>query len=379
MLRYKRKKKRSFTRKTLLLINLIIAVSLLISYSASFIDPSSFFWPIAFFGLAYLPLLIINLGFITLWFFLDRKYILLSFLSILAGWSLLTKHFKISGPANKQTEEIAEKEEKNLRVMSFNAHLFKPIDEEDTVNFANEAILIIKNVKPDIISFQEFYTQGKTENNTLQKIKKAGEFSAHYFDIASQNKADAYGQVIFSKYPIIHAGTISEYNYGINRISYADILRGKDTVRIYNVHLRSFALQNADKKFFQRLIQSEIVEDKPKNLLRKLKTAFNGRSEQAASLRSHIKESKHYPIIVLGDFNDTPMSYAVNKISKNMHNAFQKKGRGWGVTHFDLMPIFQIDYILTSKNMDVVNYHIVKKKLSDHYPIWSDLYIKDEK
>lgn len=377
MFRYKRKKKRSFTKKSLILINLIAAISLLISYSASFIDPSSFFWPIAFFGLAYLPLLLINLGFIILWFFLSRKYILLSFLSIVVGWSLLTKHFKISWPADKLSEETVEKEENSLRVMSFNAHLFKPIDEEDTVNFENEAIQIIKEVKPDIISFQEFYTQGKTENNTLQKIKNAGGFSAHYFDIASQNKADAYGQVIFSKYPIIHAGTISEYNYGINRLSYADILRGEDTLRVYNVHLRSFALQNADKKFFQRLAQSEIVEDKPKNLLRKLKTAFNGRSEQAASLRNHIKKNKHYPKIVLGDFNDTPMSYAVNKISKNMHNAFQEKGRGWGVTHFDLMPIFQIDYILTTKDIDIVNYHVVKKKLSDHYPIWSDLSIKD--
>lgn len=376
MRRYKTKKKKSFTRKTLLIINLIAAISLLISYSASFIDPSSIFWPIAFLGLAYLPFLLVNLGFIIFWLFLDRKYILLPFLSIVAGWSLLTKHFKIPRSENQQTEEEVEKDDSTLRVMSFNTHLFKPIDEEETGDFVDEAIKIIQDVNPDIISFQEFYTQGKSEKNTLQKIKNAGEFTAHYFDIASQNKADAYGQVIFSKYPIIHAGTISEHNYGINRISYADILRGEDTLRVYNVHLRSFALQNTDKKFFQRLAQSEIVDDRPKNLLRRLRKAFNSRSDQAASLRNHIQETEEYPKIILGDFNDTPMSYAVNRISKNMRNAFQEKGRGWGVTHFDLMPIFQIDYILTSKDIDILNYQVVKKKLSDHYPIWSDIKVK---
>ena len=75
----------------------------------------------------------------------------------------------------------------------------------------------------------------------------------------------------------------------------------------------------------------------------------------------------------MGDFNDTPMSYAVNLISNGMNNAFQKKGRGWGVTHFDLLPIFQIDYILSSIDLEVVNYQIIKKKLSDHYPLWADL------
>jgi len=84
-----------------------------------------------------------------------------------------------------------------------------------------------------------------------------------------------------------------------------------------------------------------------------------------------------YPYIVMGDFNDTPMSYSVNLVSKGLHNAFKERGAGWGVTHYEIFPIFQIDYILASPNFDILSYHIVKRKLSDHYPIWSDLKLKN--
>ncbi|HAT92445.1 MAG TPA: endonuclease, partial [Sphingobacterium sp.] len=41
-----------------------------------------------------------------------------------------------------------------------------------------------------------------------------------------------------------------------------------------------------------------------------------------------------------------------------------------------LLPIFQIDYIFASQKFQVMNYQIVKQKLSDHYPVWSDLRLK---
>ncbi|HLR00977.1 MAG TPA: endonuclease/exonuclease/phosphatase family protein [Sphingobacterium sp.] len=366
------RKQRGFTQKTLLIANIIVAASLLISYSASFIDPN-IFWPIAFFGLAFLPLLLLNLLFIIYWVFISPKYILISLLAVLTGWSLLTKHYKLDIAKPTGNEFEIPKKGSNFRVMSFNAHLLKPINEQDSIDFLDELITIIKDIEPDIISFQEFYTKGDSQANALNSIKAKGEFSDYFFDVVSKNNSDAYGQIIFSKHPIIHSGTVAEHNYGINRISYADIVRATDTIRIYNVHLRSFALQNEDKEFFQRLAQSELNEKKPKNLSKKLKVAFNHRGQQARALKNHIEETDSISTVVMGDFNDTPMSYAVNLISNGMNNAFQKKGRGWGVTHFDLLPIFQIDYILSSIDLEVVNYQIIKKKLSDHYPLWADL------
>ena len=82
------------------------------------------------------------------------------------------------------------------------------------------------------------------------------------------------------------------------------------------------------------------------------------------------------PFVIAGDFNDTPASYAVTKITDSLNNAFIQKGQGLGRTYNGKFPNFQIDYIATSKDFEVENYHIIKAKLSDHFPVRSDLSLK---
>src|SRR5690606_41300879 len=122
---------------------------------------------------------------------------------------------------------------------------------------------------------------------------------------------------------------------------------------------RLVGLQNEDKDFIQnRETGGGKDETKTKRCGRKLKRAFEQRSDRAESPSAHMQETK-IPKIVMGDFNDTPMSYSVNLIGKGMKNAFQEKGNGWGVTHFELLPILQIDYIFCENNFTVNNYKFV--------------------
>src|SRR5690606_36124030 len=104
----------------------------------------------------------------------------------------------------------------------------------------------------------------------------------------------------------------------------------------------------------------------------RLKHAFGARSAQAAALREHSKHCQ-LPYLIAGDFNDTPLSYAVNQVAAGMRNAFREKGQGWGVTYNGDFPNFQIDYILADKAFKIHRYQIIKEKLSDHYPVWADL------
>jgi len=83
-----------------------------------------------------------------------------------------------------------------------------------------------------------------------------------------------------------------------------------------------------------------------------------------------------YPYIISGDFNDTPTSYAVNKMSEGLKNAFCEKGSGFGRTYNGDFPNYQIDYIMASPAFNVLSYQIIEKKLSDHYPVRSDLVLK---
>ncbi|MEJ5055347.1 endonuclease/exonuclease/phosphatase family protein [Sphingobacterium sp. MYb382] len=361
------KKDLGFFSKTVFLGNIIAVILLLLSYSASFINPIVV-WPIAFFGLGYLPILLINLGFVAYWGLRRFKYTLLSLIPILLGWSLLTKHFGF-----RKAVDEPKKTENSMRIMTYNAHLFKDIKDNENPDIKNEVLNLIKKTDPDVLCFQEFFTKIKGSKKFVDRINEEAGFGNFYFEPVMKSRSEAYGQVIYSKFPIINSGVIAHKEYGINRIIYADIVKEQDTIRVYNVHLRSFALQNEDKEFVQNPSASnEPNEDMSRRLGRKLKFAFNKRSDQAAALKHHI-DSTQYPILVMGDFNDTPMSYSVNLISKNLKNTFQEKGQGWGVTHYEMLPIFQIDYILCSKRFEVGSYKIIKKKLSDHYPIFADV------
>lgn len=360
--------KLGYFSKTVFTANILAVIALLLSYSASIIDPK-LFWPIAFFGLGFLPILLINIGFIFYWLFRKKRYALLSLLTILAGWNLLSKHINF----RNNREKIVIKADSNLRVMSFNALLFKKYNNSKD-NSREETVELIKSLNPDIICFQEFYSRIRGSKQFAKTIKREGDFEDYYFEPTIKNDYEAYGPAIFSKDPIIDHGIINHNGYGVNRIIYVDIKREGDTLRVYNVHLRSFALQDEDKEFVQKSAENVKVDDEAstKRVGRKLKRAFANRSEQAKSLRKHIDECP-YPYIVMGDFNDTPMSYSVNLISKGMNNAFLEKGFGWGVTHFGLLPIFQIDYIFCAQQIEVDNYGIISERLSDHYPIWADL------
>lgn len=366
--RFLRNKKLGYFSKTIFTANILAVVALLLSYGASFIDPSQF-WPIAFFGLGFLPILIINIGFIVYWFLRKKRYMLISLLAIVAGWSLLSKHINFKN----NNDKILVKPDSVVRVMSFNVHLFQHYDKHRT-SFRDETIEFIRTVSPDVICFQEFYSRIRGSKQFTKVLQAEGEFEDYYFEPFERNDYQGYGQAIFSKYPIINSGSINEHSYGVNRIIFADIKRETDTLRIYNVHLRSFALQDEDKDFIQKS-PSEQVKDEEKTIKlgRKLKTAFTNRSQQAKTLVQHIQNDCPHPYVVMGDFNDTPMSYSVNLVGKNMNNAFAEKGFGWGVTYFGILPIFQIDYIMSDKQIRIEDFGILKEKASDHYPIWADL------
>ncbi len=194
----------------------------------------------------------------------------------------------------------------------------------------------------------------------------------HYISPTAGNDYEAYGMAIFSRYPIVASGHLPDHQYGVNRIIYVDIDKKGKIFRVYNVHLRSFGFQKEDYDFIKspsKTIEKDAASTK--RIGARLKHAFTARSAQAEALREHSRACQT-PYLIAGDFNDTPLSYAVNKVSAGLQNAFREKGRGWGVTYNGDFPNFQIDYILSTKEFKVHHYQIIKAKLSDHYPVWAD-------
>lgn len=359
--------------KFVLAMNVFAVVALLLSYLASYIDPAKF-WVISFFGLAYPAILAINILFIIYWLLRLPKLALISGLTILAGWSVILNYI---GFRESTAIMVPKSSESFLRVMTYNVHNFKQFGDKNN-KFTKELILdIIRNEQPDVICFQEFFSRKRGEYNFRKLILQILETEHYYFKPSTDNGYEAIGMAIFSKFPIVNKGNIQfakKMNW--NEAVYADIKKGGKTFRIYNVHFQSISFQPEDYRYLKK-VTSEIETDveSSKKIGYRLKNAFIKRSNQARMLKEHTEKSP-LPYIIAGDFNDTPISYTVKTISRGMNNSFREMGSGFGVTYNGAFPNFQIDYIFTSPEFTVKNYLIINKKLSDHYPVRTDLELK---
>jgi endonuclease/exonuclease/phosphatase family metal-dependent hydrolase len=183
-----------------------------------------------------------------------------------------------------------------------------------------------------------------------------------------------FGIIIFSKYPIINKQTVSWYPHDYNSIfQYVDIVKAGDTVRVFNIHLQSLRFSRSNLKYLDKpSVEDDNAFKESKNIIGKFKTGFLKRQKQADRIREEVEKSP-YPVIISGDFNDVPNSYAYHTIGKGFNNAFVEKGGGLGRTFSGISPVLRIDNIFEDKKIEVLQFQLIKKKLSDHFPILADL------
>ncbi|WP_207428108.1 endonuclease/exonuclease/phosphatase family protein [Pedobacter sp. SYSU D00535] len=370
-----RKKKRSigFFSRSILAFNVAAIVCLLLAYSASFIDPSTF-WPIAFFGLAYPIFFLINIVFLIYWLVRKPVLALLSLAAILLGWKFLASTIGFRG---ETAIRVPKSSNTFLRVMTWNVHYFRKFNEQPGNPVDRDQMLeVIRNEQPDIICIQEYYTRRKGEFVMRKHLTEALNSNHYYIQETDGNDYETNGMAIFSKLKIKNRGRVLfSDSKAANQAIYTDFEFKKQRFRVYNVHLQSISFQPEDYKYLENVKEINTDIQSSKRIGSRLKNAFIKRAEQAELLKHHA-DSTGLPYIIAGDFNDTPVSYAVNTIAKGLSNSFRKKGSGFGITYNGDFPNFQIDYIFLTPHFDVKNYIIIAEKLSDHYPVRTDVELK---
>lgn len=352
-------------------LNIISIIFWGLSYAAQFVDPVNAA-VISILGLAFLPLAIINILFIVYWVFRRKYYFLMGIIAIFLFRGGLAKTIIIPTSANS-------KKQNELRVFSQNVEVFSIYDWQPIKNAHQKIAKEIKQFQPDIIAFQEFYTNKNTESskNYEQYFKRASSFKYHHFLPSvktGKDKKNHFGIATFSKYPIVNKGLVPMEKTR-NQIIYSDIqLPGNQTIRFFNVHLQSIYF---DKDEFDIEFDVDGNQAPKMNVsratVRKLAKAFRKRSYQTDALVKAIKASP-YPVVLSGDFNDTPVSYTHRQISNLLTDAYQQKGLGIGATYAGKIPALRIDYIFADPLFDVTDINIHNKEVqADHYAISSVL------
>lgn len=360
---------RKFLYKTFLTINILFALALILSYLAVHINPDTFAFP-ALFGLSYPYLLLINILFVLAWAVALRFEALISVVVIAAGFTHLSNYIKIQKPSGDKTG--------TFQIESYNLRLFNYFESRKSSISEKRILELLKNQQPDILCLQELYLVGDPDQKE-QSIKSAlgGKYYSH-FKVIGSGKNRYYGIATLSKFPIIRRGDIVHVKSSSLSI-YTDILVGQDTVRIFNNHLQSFRLRRMERTFLNELTESS--DDKEtlneiRTISLSLKRGFIKRASQAEAVKAEIEKSP-YPVIVAGDFNDTPVSYSYRKIRKGLNDAFVSSGYGAGFTYKGNYPPNRIDYILYDDALECRQFDILKVKYSDHYPISAYFRMKD--
>ena len=366
---------RRLTKHFFISVNIIAAIFFLLGSYGYLLNPK-YFWPVGLLTLTTFYFLLILVAFIFFWLIIKPRRALISTIALLLAFKPISNIIAL----RLSSSFTQAKPQNALRVMTWNVAQFNVMEDKKHPTVKKDMIDLINYYQPDIACFQEMVAEDSTVKDHghidefLQKLK----FNNYFYSYNSKEDFWGYahfGILIFSKYPIIKKQTVGFYPNDYNSIfQYVDIVKGLDTIRVFNIHLQSLRFSKANLKY----IDKPTVEDEKaalkesRKIIGKFKKGFLKRQVQADRIRAEIEKSP-YPVIVTGDFNDVPNSYAYHTIGRGMKNAFVEKGAGLGRTFSGISPVLRIDNIFVDKTLDVVQFQLIKKKLSDHFPIIADM------
>lgn len=227
----------------------------------------------------------------------------------------------------------------------------------------------IGNSQADILFMPE-YINGLSSGsiNITRLLKSKGYEYVSYLGERKVRENSSYtGMALFSKYPI---GDTRDTTYVLsNGMMRADIKVGKNTIRVIGVHLYSMTLESSFWKSTDKAIA--------KDLIRRISNGFIKHAEEARVLKKWVQDSP-YPVIVAGDFNETPYSYVYGYTRSYLTNAFEKKGKGFGFTFRNRPYFIRIDnQFYDQEKFNLIDFKTENKVLySDHYPLMGTYQLK---
>ncbi len=339
--------------------NVLVVIGLWVSAFSSHFQPTVHpIWACA--GLAFPIFLILNVLFIIFWLIVYRYYIWMSALGLLVAYSPLHTYMPLHPFAGDDEEPVV-----MLKVLSYNCEAFDN-DAPHTKDSPNAVVDYLAHCGADIICLQE-YALGK---HVTQKVIDSALKEYPYRHVRHIHTT---GLAIFSRYPIVSAQQL-EYPSKTNGSMVYRVDAPWDTLTVINNHLESNKLNTRDRKMYRQMMddpEKGRVKSGSKLLLGKLAEAAAIRAPQADSIASYIRRRKDPLLVVCGDFNDTPLSYAHRVIGDGLVDAFTQSGNGLGISYHENRFYFRIDHILVSDNIRTYRCTVDSSiKASDHYPIW---------
>ena len=324
------------------------------------INPSVFVWT-AFFGLAFWMIFFANVIILIILIFLkSRRTLLIPIVALL-----------LSIPGIMKSYSFGEKKDdiNTIKVMTYNVGVFRDykVKSRSVSDVKKSLVNLIKEQDPDIICLQE---SGKWPKNTAMEFSKMIGYKYYSADLTNGNS-------YFSKFPLENVNIFD--NKVISK--YANIKKvkidNKNSLYLVNCHFNSFGISSEEIEYINDT--KNIVKEKDiyaKSLITKLTNGFKVRTQSTEFLIEKLPDD-NLPLIICGDFNDTPLSYTYNQMKNaDLKDAFLTASRGIGKTYCGALPLLRIDYFWYNDYIDIIDYNRIKQTTSDHYPLLMSFKIK---
>ena len=353
-----RKKHGWFSRLTFGTAALIVSGLLALSYLSVLVNPAKA-WFFTLFGLLFIPLVLLTLLFF-IWAAVRRSRMTgLLLVMLLPAVFLIGKYYQRKG--------VETEREPTLKIVSYNVGLFAHGNMGDRrLVLAESVAAFLRKTDADVIGRQEFYLPNTLNMDAWFRDHFPG-YRAEYYVLTGE-KGHA-GNVTLSRRPVLYRGKL-DFEKSTNLALHTDIQLDSTVLRFYNCHFESYNIS------LSGLIKSlgkdeEVMEDTG----RKMRRSITQRPKQVDAVMRDVDEC---PVrsVVLGDFNDNPLSYTVHRLSRGRSDSFVKAGKGFGATFRSLWPLLRIDYILYPRDLEAVTCEMPRVKYSDHYPVIATYYEK---
>ena len=346
-------------------VNMVAGANIATVILMLFAGYSDRFYPVdypmlACLNLAFPIFLLANLLFLFFWLTFKWRKVWIPIL----GYALVYQPICLYMPINIH-KDVAEG---SIKIISYNVCQYtgneKYKDGFDTVyNY-------LKRQDADIVCLQEDTDSWRRYvMHRFQKIYPYNDTTIFRNNILGMN-----GVGIHTRYLILRKERIPYKSEANGSVAYYLKLDNGDTLLVINNHLEGTHLSKEDRENYKRMIKGKMERDTVREesmlLLDKLASSAAKRAPEADAVHEYIESHRQYPIIVCGDFNDSPISYSRRTIAQGLQDCFVESGKGIGLSYNQKGFFVRIDHVLCSEDFEPQKCEIDSKMdASDHYPM----------
>ena len=219
------KGKTTFLSISYKIVATVFCLLLYLSYASVLIDPAVL--PIAgFFGLYFIPVLLLNILLLIIALFRKSSAAWISIAAIAPAFAFAGSFFRIGGHEPDITDTDG------IKVLTWNVGGFRAGDGTSQQNL-EDVVSLIETEMPQIVSFQEFRVR---DTASIPELFPGYRYRTHHF--YRLRNGDFVGNVTLSTLPMRESGHIY-FPRSTNMALYADMELSDHIFRLYNVHLES--------------------------------------------------------------------------------------------------------------------------------------------